>query len=73
VNKENKYFLPEHESNDLLKMQDIGTYLIFFHRKVENALIKLLVIQTTNCIALFPYLIPGGGTAIYGLYRYVPL
>lgn len=31
---------PEHKSNDLLKMQDIRTYLIFFHRKVENALIK---------------------------------
>lgn len=42
VNKESKYFWPEHKSNDLLKMQDIGTYryLIFFHRKVENALIK---------------------------------
>ena len=40
VNKESKYFWPEHKSNDLLKMQDIGTYFIFFHRKVENALIK---------------------------------
>lgn len=42
VNKESKCFWPEHKSNDLLKMQDIGTYryLIFFHRKVENALIK---------------------------------
>lgn len=24
----------------LVKDEDIGTYLIFFHRKVENALIK---------------------------------
>ena len=40
VNKESKYVLPEHKSNESLKMQDIATYLIFFHRKVENALIK---------------------------------
>ena len=40
VNKESKYVLPEHKSNESLKMQDIGTYLIFFLRKVENALIK---------------------------------
>lgn len=58
VNKESKYFWPEHKSNDLLKMQDIGTYLIFFHRKVENALIKSYQLsKTTNCIALFSNLL----------------